>query len=271
MPPALAVIGGAALGGGAALAAGTTAATALAAAGLGAGIGSSIAGSNAASDAAQQQADAAAQAGQTEWAMFQQNRADQLPWLQAGAGPQGLEGLTQRIAAGPGEFIPERQPGYEFGFKNFIEKPYLSSQSAIGQRLSGQTKKGLIQYASDYAENAYQNFLNRYYQSLNPYQSLAGVGQTTAFNLGNMGANVAGNIAGNQLTAGQAQAAGTINSQNAMTQGLQSAFNMAGTLYGNSQNPFAMPGYGQPAYNTPLPASYSNPFTSTLPETGVWV
>jgi len=35
--------------------------------------------------------------------------------------------------------------------------------------------KGLTKYASDYAETSYDNFLNRYYQKLNPYLSTAGM------------------------------------------------------------------------------------------------
>jgi len=78
------------------------------------------------SKAAGQAAAAAAQAQregmQTEWNMFQQMREDYAPWRE----------LSQKgiplIEAGPGEFVPEKQPGYQFGFKNLSRsRIYLRS------------------------------------------------------------------------------------------------------------------------------------------------
>lgn len=146
-----------------------------------------------------------------EWEMYQQMREDYAPWREAGE--KALGTLQEKIAAGPGEFEPEKTPGYQFGFKNFIETPYLSSQSAKGKRLSGETVKGLTKYASDYAETAYDNFLNRYYQGLNPHQSLAGMGMT---GLGQQ------TQAGTQITSSVANMMGNIGNaqyQNALNQG----------------------------------------------------
>ncbi|MCP3681592.1 MAG: hypothetical protein GY861_02785 [bacterium] len=146
------------------------------------GAGASIFGSSKASDAQEAGAAAAAkaqrQALQQQWKMYQQGRADYAPWREAGEGALGrLEGA---IEAGPGEFIPEEQPGYKFGWQEFIERPYTQAQSAKGKRLSGETMRGLTKYAQDYASTSYDNFLNRYYQSLTPDQSMAGMGMTGA-------------------------------------------------------------------------------------------
>jgi len=162
--------------------------------------------------------------------MYQQTRADQLPWLQAGT--RALGTLQKDVAAGPGEFIPEEQPGYKFGYQEFVEKPYLSAQSAKGKRLSGETYKGLARYSQDYANTQYDNFLQRYYARLAPQQSLASVGQTTATNLGSS-AQQSGSVLGDiAMSKGQAQAEGLINAANAKTQGYQSLLNTAGTVGG---------------------------------------
>ena len=147
----------------------------------------------------------------TEWAMYSQSRKDYAPWRKTGE--WGLNKLKAAIKAGPGEFVPEEQPGYEFGFKNFIEKPYLGSQSAKGKRLSGETNKGLIGYAQDYATTAYDNFLQRYYQKFNPLQSLAGVGMNAAGGQANAAIQTGGAISGLQ------QGIGNIQAQNALNQG----------------------------------------------------
>ncbi len=81
--------------------------------------------------------DARAEVAQLEQAQQQQQ-------FGPGAGAGG--GL---LGAGPGEFVPEEQPGYEFGFEEFIRDPYMKVQSAKGKRLSGETLKELTGYASD--------------------------------------------------------------------------------------------------------------------------
>jgi hypothetical protein len=212
--------------------------SALAGATIGAGAGALVGGTlksgkegaKAAEEGAALQAQSADQAAQIQWDMYQQTRADQMPWLQAGK--RALGTLEKDIAAGPGEFRPEEQPGYKFGFQEFVEKPYMAAQSAKGKRLSGETYKGLTRYAQDYANTAYDNFLQRYYQRLQPQQSMAGVGQTTAAQLGAAGRQTGvatGEIA---MAKGQAQAEGLINAQGAKTQSYQNLLNTAGTVGG---------------------------------------
>jgi uncharacterized membrane protein YqiK len=75
----------------------------------------------------------------------------------------------------------------------------------------------------------YTNAFNRYQTEraaqLNPLQSLAGVGQTAATNLGTMGAQNAANV-GNLMTSGAAaQAAGQVGQANALTGGLGTYLN----------------------------------------------
>lgn len=201
-------------------------------------------GSQAASSASQQAVSVGSatqrQAINTEWKMYKRSRKDYLaerdwtreqtaPWREAGqrAVPMLEEAAgkyQEEITAGPGEFIPEEQPGYEFGFEHFIEDPYLSVQSARGKRLSGETIKGLTGYAQDYAETSYDNFLNRYYTKLNaqltgmqPYQSLAQLGMGA-------GSTPVGGMTGATMQAGQSIAGlqsniGQLQYQNALNQG----------------------------------------------------
>lgn len=180
--------------------------------------------------AADAQEEAAGKATAAQLHMYNQSRADLAPWLKAGTDAIGrLEG---QIAAGPGEFVPEKEPGYQFGFKNFIEQPYLSSQSAKGKRLSGETVKGLTKYAQDYASTTYDNFLARYYQRLNPNLSIAGMGQTSALQ-GTQNALATGQGVGqNYLNAGAAQAAGYMGMGNVASNQFTQAGNALQQYYG---------------------------------------
>lgn len=199
-------------------------------------------------EASEEAATAQKEGMQTEWNMFNQTREDQAPWREAGK--TALNTLMEQIKAGPGKFEPTKEPGYEFGYKNFVEKPYLSGQSAKGKRLSGETIKGLTKYASDYAETAYDNFLARYYQKLNPNLSMAGLGQTAtgqtasaAQQFGNAIASLQGNI-GNAR--GQAAMAGGQLFGN-ISQGAQSGYNnymnykMMNKIMGTGGNTYQAP------------------------------
>jgi len=154
---------------------------------------------------AQQEAIAAEKEGRREALglqreLTQQAREDVAPWRQAGA--NALTQLQERIQAGPGEFRPTEDPGYKFGYEEFIQKPAESQASALGTLRSGALQKDLTRYAQDYASTKYDNFLNRFYQSLTPLQSMAGLGQTSA---GQMAGISAGSTAP-QLAAGGGQA-----------------------------------------------------------------
>ena len=187
--------------------------TALLVGGVIAGVGS-VLGSKQQARAAKEAAGTAAQAGADanalQYEMFQQSREDLAPWRDAGT--RALSTLENKINAGPGEFNPESQPGYKFGYQEFVEKPSLRMASATGRLGSGRTGKELTRYASDYATTKYDNFLDNWYKSLTPYQSVAGVGQTSASqsanNALNTGNSMANNISQTGNTMGQAQLMG---------------------------------------------------------------
>ena len=122
--------------------------------------------------------------------------------------------LLDKIDKGPGEF--EASPGYEFRLGEGV-KAMERGAAARGNVLSGAQTKDLTRFGQDYATADYDNFLRRYYDSLKPLQSMAGVGQTTASQGAQIGTNVGRSIGQNYLTAGDARASGYINQANVMS------------------------------------------------------
>lgn len=194
----------------------------------GAVVGSSLIGANAAGNAASAQAGAANRAADLQNEQYQQTRQDQMPWMEAGK--TALNALTP-LATNYTPFGMDQfkaDPGYGFRLSEGLKQ--LGHQAgARGGLISGQTLKGLQDYAQNSASNEYTNAFNRYQTErtarLAPLQSLAGVGQTTAAQLGTAGAQNAGAV-GNYLTGGAAaQAAGMVGGANAVTSGLGTYLN----------------------------------------------
>ena len=190
-------------------------------------VGSSILGSNAASDAASQQAGAAREASALSDAQFQQTRQDQMPFLQAGVRALGkLETASDYTPFGMDQFNAD--PGYAFRLKEG-QKALDAQAAARGGLISGNALRAAVGFGQEMGSQEYTNAFNRYQQEraakLQPLQSLAGVGQTTAANLGQAGAANA-NTMGNYLTGGAAaSAAGTVGAANAYTSGLGTYLN----------------------------------------------
>ena len=191
-------------------------------------IGSSLLGSSSASSAASTQAAAADRAAELQNAQYQQTRQDQMPWMKAGE--TALNALTPLATNytpfGMDQF--KQDPGYAFRLQEGL-KQLGHAAGARGGLVSGQTLKGLQDYAQNSASNEYTNAFNRYQAErqarLAPLQSLAGLGQSTATTLGQAGAANAGAV-GNYLTGGAAaQAAGQVGATNALTGGLGTYLN----------------------------------------------
>jgi len=223
-----------------------SAGTAVGIAGVGAGLTSAYMGSKAAGDAADAQAGAAADANRLQWDMYQQTRQDQMPWMNVGK--TALQKLPGMIEEGPGDFYSS--PGYQFRLDegNRAIDAGLASRGLYG---SGKALKDLSRFNQGMASDEYGRFLSQWMQmKLNPTQSLAGVGQSTAQGLGAAGMNTANVMGGNTIAAGNARASGYINQQNAITGGVNDLMGAAGTYWGNQQQQ-------QQAYNAmpnPYPA-----------------
>ena len=229
-------MGGAAIIGGATLAGGLLASSAA----------SSAAGAQ--TDAARYAGDLQAQATADQVAeqrrQYDLTRSDLAPWRQAGQ--QALGTLSGMVQAGPGDYT--KSPGYDFRLQQGVDTLQRGA-AARGGLLGGAQQKALTQFGQDYATNDYDNFLNRYYQSLTPYQSLAGLGQTATNQTAALGQNTANSISNilqsgatgqgaAALSGGQARASGYINQANALTGNLQSGLGnyFAWQGYQNQQN-----------------------------------
>ena len=159
---------------------------------------------------------------------YNQTRADQMPWMQAG------ETALNKLIPLATNYTPfdynamTADPGYAFRLSEG-QKAIDRQAAARGGLISGSALKAATRYGQDMGSQEYTNAFNRYQTErnaqLNPLQSLAGVGQSTATNLGTMGAANAANV-GNLATSGAAaQAAGNVGAINAITGGIGTYLN----------------------------------------------
>lgn len=165
-------------------------------------------------------ADAAAQAQlaaiDEQRRQYDQTREDMMPWLTAGRGALGrLEGLL----ANPDSI--QNSAAYQWRFNQGLQGLDRSA-AARGNLFSGGHHADVLGYGQGMASQEYTDQWNR-------LAGLAGVGQTTASNLGAFGANAASNV-GNALgNIGQAR-------QSAYQQQGQNYANLAYGLGGLANN-----------------------------------
>lgn len=218
----------------------------------GAVVVSSAIGANAAGSAADTQAAAANRAADLQYKQWQESVALQEPWRKAGEQALNkLIPLTDYTKFGMAQF--QQDPGYAFRMSEGLKA--LDRQAAArGGLISGAALKAAQRYGQDYGSQEYQNAFNRYQTEraaqLQPLQSLAGVGQTTAQQLGQAGQTMASNVGEAQAAAAQARASGYVGQANALTGGLntylnyQQGQNMLNTLNANRYAPSNFQGVG---------------------------
>lgn len=194
-------------------------------------IGSSLIGGSSAKSAASTQAAAADRAAELRREMFERQVELAEPWRKAGEQALNkLIPLTDYQQFGMAQF--QADPGYAFRLAEG-QKALERSAAARGGLLSGGTGRALQRYGQEMGSQEYTNAFNRYQAEraarLAPLQSLAGVGQTTAQQIGQAGERMASNV-GEAIGAGaQARASGYTGAANALTGGL-------GTYLNYSQN-----------------------------------
>lgn len=190
-------------------------------------IGSALLGAAASRSASKTQASATQQAADISQQQYEQTRQDLEPWRKAGEGALNkLIPLSEYQKFGMDQF--QQDPGYAFRLSEG-QKALDRSAAARGGLISGGALRAATRYGQDMGSQEYQNAFNRYQIERNaqlaPLQSLAGIGQTTATQLGQTGAANAANV-GNYLTGGAAaQAAGQVGMANAFTGGLGTYLN----------------------------------------------
>ena len=193
----------------------------------GATLASTLIGSRAAGKAADVQAGAARSAAELQQQQYEQTRQDLEPWRKAGVNALGkLEGMADYTMFGPEQF--SKDPGYGFRLSEG-QKALERNAAARGGLISGGALKAATRFGQDMGSQEYSNAFNRYQieraAKLGPYQALAGVGQSTANQLGQFGAANAANV-GNLMTSGAAaQGAGYVGQANAITGGLGTYLN----------------------------------------------
>lgn len=181
----------------------------------------SITGANKQAKAAQQaantQAAASREATQIQKDMYDQTRADLMPYADAGKnslaqlmGQMGPDGYFNQTYTGQDIYS---DPSYQFRLQQG-QDAIQSGAAARGGLLSGATLKALQGYGQDMASQEYQNAYNRFNadqtNQYNRLSNLVGVGQNAAAQQGNAGAQTAQAVANNTMAGANAQAAGQI-------------------------------------------------------------
>jgi hypothetical protein len=156
-------------------------------AGLAGTVAGGIFGSKAADESSGSQEDALA----LQQSMYNQGRSDLAPWRNRGGKAQNA--LWKMIKAGPGEY--QKSPYYDW-MQQQGTQALERGAAAKGSQFSGAEQKALTQYGQNLASTDYDNWLNRWYKSLTPYQSMSSMGlQAAGTSAGQalQGANMMGN------------------------------------------------------------------------------
>lgn len=224
----------------------------------------SVLGANASQKAAQIQSNAAQNASQLSANMFNVQNAQQAPYRAAGYNSlnqigsmlpgnymqydasgnpvgvsQGTGYLTHQFNAQ--DLNANMSPGYAFQLQQG-QNANLNAANALGGRVSGNALQGLQNYTQGLAQTNYQNAFNNYQtQRSNIYNTLAGIagiGQTSQQQTGNLAQNAATTQAQLGVGSAAAQAAGNVGQAQAYSGGAQGLSNnlLLASLLGQNQS-----------------------------------
>lgn len=193
--------------------------------------------SGAAKDAANASNQATQQSIDEQKREFDINQANQAPWLNAGKGA-----LSQMQALNGGDFSSFTQsPDYQFALDQG-QGALDRDAAARGSLYSGGHSTDVMKFAQGLASQNYNNYYNR-------LAGLAGVGQTSANQLGWQGMNMAGNISGLLMGNAQNQMGSIYNRANAYS----NLAGQIGQIGGNLAGQFYQPSYGNfQTYSAPM-------------------
>lgn len=190
---------------------------------------------NAAKDAARLEAGASREALDLQREIFETTRQDYAPYRETGA--NALDQLAALLGLKGGDLQQnafsqfQETPGYQFGLDQGVNAIDRSAASR-GMLNSGRTLKELQRFGQGYADQEFNNYLNR-------LAGTAGVGQSSTNALAQVGQNFAGQAGNSLQNIGAAQAGGVLGSAGAWNQGIQNALQFAAYGFGNQ-------GQGQP-------------------------
>lgn len=197
----------------------------------------------AAESAAETQAEAARYSADISQQQYEQTREDQMPWMQAG---ERALGTLEEMMASP----PTMDDFKVSDYANFMRDEGLSSieakSRAGGYYNTGATSREMLDYSQNVAGRDYDNYLNQYYQSMNPYMSMSGMGQQQVNTMGQMGAQSSAQQGNYAMQGANAEAQGIIGASNAYTGALQNITGLAqgGLMY--ASQPSAQSSYQVP-------------------------
>jgi hypothetical protein len=223
--------------------------------------GSALLGASSANRAASEQADAATRAAETQAAaaryaadlqqkQYEENVGRQRPFYEA-----GVNALPELVSAsrytpfGMDQFTAD--PGYGFRLSEG-QKALERSAAARGGLISGGAMKAATRFGQEMGSQEYTNAFNRYQAErqarLSPLQSLTGMGQTTAQQLGAAGSQNANAIGGYGMAGAGATAEGYMGAANARASGYMGGYNAINSGLTNYLN-----------YNSPINRMLQNP------------
>jgi len=190
-----------------------------------------ILGGQAAQRGAQTQADAMRESAALQKQMFDIQNQQQAPYREAGYSAlneiMGMKPyLTQQF--GPEQFAASIDPGYAFRLQQGnLEN--LSLANRAGGAIGGNTLTGLMNFGQGAASQEFQNAFNRFQTGrsniYNMQAGIAGLGQTSLGQTGQLSSNTAQNVGNAVASAGSAIGSGQVAAGNAYGNALQGAGN----------------------------------------------
>lgn len=209
----------------------------------GTSIAGGLMGSSASKSAAAQQAKSAQDALDFQKQVFNQQQTNQQPFLDSGKTSLSklMEGISNgTFGAGAAFQAPTAEqaratPGYQFNLAEG-DRAIERGQAAAGGAFTGGTLKALQGRSTDLANSTYQqtfqNAMSGYQANLANQQQQFGelfapaqLGENAVASINNTGTQVSQNVGNLMTQQGNAQAAGTVGSANAITGGLTGATN----------------------------------------------
>lgn len=150
-----------------------------------------------------------------------------------------------------GDLSTNLAPNYQFQLDQGLGA-VRNAANLQGGLVSGNTLKGINDYAQNFAGNAYQNAYNNYTANqsniFNRLSTIAGFGSAANTQSASTTPTFAGNIGSGQLAQGAASAAGTIGQANALTGGVNNALGW----YMSGRNPVSSPSWSPGSGNASM-------------------
>ena len=200
------------------------------------GVGSAISGrqaSKAAKSAANTQAQGVQAGIEEQRRQFDITQGNLQPFQEAGVEAlgqqQALLGLSGQGAQNEAFAAFNESPGQKF-MRDRSQRNLLRNSSAIGGLGGGNVRSALVEQGAGFAQQDFNNQFGRLGQ-------IAGQGQAATTNLGQFGAQSAGNIANLNVAGSQARASGILGAQQARSNTINQIAGLGGLALGAFNQP----------------------------------